>query len=183
MEQKSDKDLVKLSLSDKEAFLPLMRRYEERLFRYILRISSFSQEEAEDTLQEVFIAIYRNLYNFDERLSFSSWAYRIAHNKTISRYRFKKARPQTVNIENTDVNKLISHINLEEEVNNKILSKKVLSILNHLKTSHKEIIVLKYLEEKSYQEISDILKKPIGSVATNLKKAKESFKSNWLKNN
>lgn len=106
MEQKTDKELLRLSLSDKEAFLPLMRRYEKRLFRYILRISSFSREEAQDILQEVFIAIYRNLNNFDDKLSFSSWAYRIAHNKTISKYRYKKARPETVNIEKTDLSKV-----------------------------------------------------------------------------
>ncbi len=183
MEQKGDKELVKLSLEDKEAFLPLMRRYEERLFRYILRISSFSHEEAEDTLQDVFIAIYRNLNNFDNKLSFSSWAYRIAHNKTISKYRFQKARPETINLEKTDLSKLVSNIDIEKELDSKSIAKEVLETLNHLRASYKEIIILKYLEEKSYQEISDILKKPIGTVATNLKNAKESFKKSWLKNN
>ncbi len=183
MEHKSDKELIKLTLDDKEAFLPLMRRYEERLFRYILRISNFSHEEAEDILQDVFIAVYRNLNNYDEKLSFSSWAYRIAHNKTISKYRFKKARPETVNLEKTDLSKLFSNIDIEKEIDNKIITSKVLGTLKLLKESYKEIIILKYLEEKSYQEISDILKKPIGSVATNLKKAKECFKKHWLKNN
>ncbi len=183
MEQKTDKELVKLSLENKDAFLPLMRRYEERLFRYILRISNFSHEEAEDVLQEVFLAIYRNLYNFDEALSFSSWAYRIAHNKTISRYRFKKSRPQTVNIEKSDASKLADNIDLEEDFDKNSNKEKIITTLNQLKDSYKEILVLLYLEERSYQEISDILKKPIGSIATKLKKSKEEFKKHWIKNN
>ncbi len=183
MEQKTDKELVKLSLSNKDAFLPLMRRYEERLFRYILRISNFSHEEVEDILQEVFIAIYRNLYNFDQALSFSSWAYRIAHNKTISRYRFRKSRPQTVNIENSEAGKLADSIDLEEDFDKNNNKKEIVRVLNQLKNNYKEILVLMYLEEKSYQEISDILKKPIGSVATSLKKAREEFKKQWIKNN
>ncbi len=58
-----------------------------------------------------------------------------------------------------------------------------MSMGQNLANKYKEILVLMYLEEKSYQEISDILKKPIGSVATKLRKAKEEFKKQWIKNN
>ncbi len=181
MEEKNDLELVNLSLKDKEVFLFLMRRYEKRLFRYISRISGFSQEEIEDVLQEVFLAIYRNLNNFDPKLSFSSWAYRIAHNKTISRFRFNKARPQTVSLDKKELWQIADDIDLKKEVADNLLSEQVLKIINDLKNDQREALILRFLEEKSYQEISDILKKPIGSVATLINKGKSEFKIKWQK--
>jgi RNA polymerase sigma-70 factor, ECF subfamily len=183
MEKKSDLELIELSLIDKENFLFLMRRYEKRLFLYISRISNFNHEEIEDILQEVFLAIYRNLNNFDHKLSFSSWAYRIAHNKTISHFRFKKARPITVNLDKTELWRLASDIDLISDIDKNILGDKVLKIFKSLNKDQRDCLVLRFLEEKNYQEISDILKKPMGTVATLLKKSKESFKKEWQKNN
>ena len=68
---KSDKELVKLSLLDSDNFLFLMEKYKEPLKRYIWRISAVTKEEAEDILQEVFIKVYRNLYDYNGEFSFS----------------------------------------------------------------------------------------------------------------
>ena len=65
---KTDEEIVVLTLEDRNFFLCLIKRYEDKLLRYILRISNFSNEEAEDNLQEVFNEFKDNIYNYDFKL-------------------------------------------------------------------------------------------------------------------
>ena len=176
--KKTDEELVSLALADQDDFLYLMRRYEGRLLAYILRISSFSHDEAEDILQEVFIKIYENLNDFDTSLKFSSWAYRITHNQAISHYRRAKARPQSLPIDINDkiLANLSSDLDIEKKVEVDYLRKAIKNVLANLDIKYREVLVLKFLEERSYQEISDILKKPMGTIATLINRAKKEFR-------
>ncbi len=99
--QPTDEQLVEESLKDKNNFALLVERYERRLLRYIKRLTGYYNHHAEDIVQEVFIKIYKNLNNIDTSLSFSSWAYRIAHNESINHLRSKK-RKQTTALETND---------------------------------------------------------------------------------
>jgi RNA polymerase sigma-70 factor (ECF subfamily) len=176
--EKTDGELVGLALADQSYFLYLMRRYEAKLLAYIKRISNFSHDEAEDILQEVFIKIYENLNDFDKDLKFSSWAYRITHNEVISHYRKAKARPQNLpfNINDKVLANLSSDLDIKREIEAGYLRKAINKILANLDIKYREVLVLKFLEEKSYKEISDILKKPMGTVATLINRAKGEFK-------
>src|SRR3989339_1384271 len=98
LSQKTDEELVSLSLQNQDNYLFLIRRYQDKLLRYIQRISNVSLEDAEDILQEVFIKVYYKLNDFDPDLKFSSWIYRITHNQVISHYRKTQARPKTVEL-------------------------------------------------------------------------------------
>ncbi len=171
---KNDKELVKLSLQNSESFLYIVQRYEKPLMRYIKRITNLRLEDAEDLLQEIFIKIYINLNDFNPNLKFSSWIYRIAHNEVISNFRKLRIRPQKVDAEiNTEIlKKITSDLNLEKKLDQKILQTKIMYIINKLDIKYKEVIILKYLENKSYQEISDIIKKPKNSVGILIKRAK-----------
>ncbi len=174
---KTDAELVKLTLANQDNFLYLIKRYEAKLLAYIFRISNFSREEAEDVLQDVFIKVYENLNDFDTDLKFSSWIYRIARNQTISQYRRNKARPKTVSLETeNDVLKLAAKLDIEKEVDIKYLRTNIEGVLSQLDRRYREVLVLKFLEEKDYKEISDILEKPMGTVATLIRRAKEKFR-------
>jgi len=175
---KTDEELVALSLEDQGYFWCLIKRYEAKLMRYIIRISGVSKEEAEDILQEVFIKIYQNLNSFDSGLRFSSWVYRITHNQVISNYRKLQARPQNVNWELNEemLNNIASDLNIEREVNNQYLRENIKKVLNNLDKKYREILILRFFEEKTYEEISDILKKPMGTIATLINRAKKHFK-------
>jgi len=177
-QEKTDEKLVSLSLKNQDCFLYIMRRYEARLLRYIKRISNFSQDKSEDVLQDIFIKIYRNLNNFDQSLKFSSWIYRIAHNTVISEHRKEKSRPIYFSSEENDeiLNNLKSDLDITKELNLKYLKNNINKILDTLDEKYREVLILKYLEEKSYEEISDILKKPMGTVATLINRAKTQFK-------
>lgn len=177
-QNKTDNELVQLSLEQAGWYSCLMKRYEDKLGRYIYRISGGSKEDIEDLLQEIFLTVYRNLNDFDPKLKFSSWIYRIAHNRVISHHRRVKARAQTIDGEEGE--KLLQRIrdknDLIEIINDKITGEVFERLFQKIDTKYKEVLVLRYLEEKEYTEISDILKKPVGTVGTLLSRAKQQMK-------
>ncbi|MDI6687921.1 MAG: RNA polymerase sigma factor [Desulfobacterales bacterium] len=179
-ENMSDEQLVQLSLEDQDCFYYLMKRYDIKILRYIKRLTTISQEEAEDIIQEVFIKVYRNLNGFNRKLKFSSWIYRIAHNEIINQYRKTKLRLAMIPSNIEDQANLIDSINDTIEINgayeNLEKDERVRKALAELPDKYREILVLRYLEDKSYDEISDILRKPPGTVATQINRAKTSFK-------
>jgi RNA polymerase sigma-70 factor (ECF subfamily) len=179
----TDEQLVAYCHSDIDYFLCIYERYEPRLLRYIRRITHVSTEQAEDILQEAFIKIWQNLNGFDPKLKLSSWIYRIVHNETISHWRknrsFNKNRKvkleENVLHENPDDPSLFENLNEKE--------KRVYELLDQLPLPYKTILWLKFIEEMSYQEISDVLKIPEGTVATRINRAKKRFSQLTTDNN
>ena len=128
-------------------------------------------QDAQDIVQEVFINTYRNLNGFDTGLKFSSWLYRIAHNQAVSHVRRVVARP-TVILEDEKLEALASEINVESELHRKMDDALLREAVNRLDAKYREVIILRYFEEKNYDEISDILRKPSGSVSSLITRAK-----------
>ncbi len=176
-QQKTDEELVSLSLKNKDAFGYLVNRYQAKLGRYIRRISKFGEEETADVLQDVFIKAYLNLNDFDKRLKFSAWIYRITHNQVISQYRRLKVRPQAViAVDDESVaNKFTDGVDLERELDQKYSTATVRAALQKLPYKYQEILVLRFLEDKSYEEISAILRKPVNTVGTLINRAKKEL--------
>lgn len=177
-ENSKDEDLVLLALDNQNYFAEIIKRYQVRLFNYIIRISGLSAEDADDVLQDVFLKIYLNLNDFDRDQKFSSWAYAIAHNQVISQFRKRKARPEghAVNLEDNAAKNLMMDFDLFKDLDLRRAKELINQILEKLNPKYREILVLKFLTEQSYQEISDIIKKPLGTVASMMNKAKEEFR-------
>ncbi len=182
---KTDEELVILSLDNQYVFAYLINRYQKKIARYIKRISGLSDDDIEDILQDVFIKIYTNLNAFDPKLKFSSWIYRIAHNQVISNFRKVKSRPQTLifEVDSNFLENIASELNLEKEIDIKSNKKILIDIIDSLDFKYKEVIELKFLEEKDYNEISDILKKPMGTVASLINRAKKQIRVELEKKN
>lgn len=182
----SDEQIVELVLQNEDNFLYLMERYEKKLFWYTKKLSNIPNEDIEDIIQTVFIKVYRNLNSFDQSLKFSSWIYRIMHNEVISFYRKnKKIINSTVDfeIEETVLDNIIYDHDIEREIDQKKLQKNILQALAKLDFKYREVIILKYLEEKSYEEIADILKKPVNTIGTLINRAKKQLFKIIDKNN
>ena len=181
----SDEELVKKILKDQDNFLYLVDRYKGRLLSYIRRLTNVNNEDAEDTLQEVFIKVYLNLNDFNGDLKFSSWIYRITHNQVISNHRKLKSRPEgyAVNIEDQAARNLAAEIDIAAGADLSLLKNNIFKVLNNLDEKYREILILKFWEERNYQEISDIIKKPPGTVASTINKAKLEFKKELAKQN
>ncbi len=175
---KNDKELALLTADNQSYFLCIMKKYELPLSRYIRRISNFSAEEIEDILQEVFIKVYQNINDFDKSLKFSSWIYRITHNHVISKFRKYKSRPEGAILEITEeeLNNISSELDIGREIDAKINKEIISKILNDIDQKYREVLVLKFLEERDYKEISDIIKKPMGTVATLINRAKKKLR-------
>ena len=181
--EQSDEELVKKSLSDQKAFAILIDRYQNRLLHYIHKITSVSHEEAEDILQEAFIKAYYNLHGFDPDLSFSSWIYRIVRNQTISAYRKRSIRPQghSVTLDDDQIRYLASELDTASDVDIAYLRDTIGTVLDKLDVKYRDVLVLRYFEEKDYQEISAIIKKSTGTVSSLVSRAKKQFKKEAVK--
>lgn len=176
----TDEEIVALAITQKEFFGVLVERYEEKLTRYIRRLGVRSSEDIEDVLQEVFLKAYRYLNDFDTTLSFSSWIYRIAHNEAISFYRKLHVRPEGHLIDDGD--EALSLVDSGERSNEfefdiSLNSVEVKNALSKLEQKYRDVVVLRYFEHKEYEEISDILKIPTGSVGTLIHRAKKRMKT------
>ena len=180
-ENMSDEQLVQVSLENQDCFYYLMKRYEPKMLRYIKRLTNISQEESADILQEIFIKVYRNLNGFNQKLKFSSWIYRIAHNEIINQYHKRKSYSAMINlnIKDDDVNNMAELVcdtfDVQDDYISRENTEKVREALKELPDKYREILILRFLEDKSYDEISHILRKPAGTVATLINRAKSKF--------
>ncbi|MFA9262673.1 MAG: RNA polymerase sigma factor [Undibacterium sp.] len=169
-----DEALVLAARIDPEAFGKLMERYEAPLTRYLMRLTGWASEEVEDILQEAFIKAYRNLNDYDSSLKFSAWLYRITHNQAIDILRRHTASPVRFEWSLEDMARLIPAANdTQAELITQEHIGHIRRAIAALPERYREVLVLRFLEEKSYEEIVDILKMPKGSVATAVKRGKE----------
>jgi RNA polymerase sigma-70 factor (ECF subfamily) len=177
----SDELIVKAAQKNLENFGVLVERYEKKLKYYILRISNFSELEAEEILQDVFVKAWKNLNGFDDSLKFSSWIYRITHNETISAFRKNKSRGEENRsvLEPEHFENLPDQTNFIDVIDQQITTAQVQTILKTIPESYREVLVLRFIEDKSYEEMSDILMKPGGTIATLLSRAKDQFKQSY----
>lgn len=173
--QVTDEQIVREALHKKEAFAELVHRYQEKLGRYVRRLGVFRDEDVEDVLQNVFLKVYRNIQEFDQSLRFSSWIYRIAHNETMSFFRARQIRPEGYVIDESEekLEELQSGLNVEHDVDRRLNAERLRAALSKLDQKYRDILVLRYFEEREYAEISDILKLPVGTVATQINRAKK----------
>ncbi|MES2437016.1 MAG: RNA polymerase sigma factor [Patescibacteria group bacterium] len=160
---------------DKEKFGVLMQRYDKKLSRYGKKFLS-QQENIDDIVQDVFISTFQNINNFDPGLKFSSWIYRIAHNAFVNGLK----KHQRSFIPNFDFDTFLSHHVPEDETFNEteheMMKKMIDQGLDELSPKYKEVIILHYLEELSYKELSDILQIPTGTVGIRVKRGKEALR-------
>ena len=176
---KTDTELVALTLENGDNYYCLMHRYEEKLLRYIRHLADLPLPDCQDILQDSFVKAYLNLNDFDSGLKFSSWIYRIVHNQTVN-FLQKHHRRLSLNPskDNTDFFEWIaSDTNLEKEVIDSNFSQYIHTLLDKLDEKYKQVLVLKFIEGKDYQEISDILQKPIGTIGTLVNRAKKQFRT------
>lgn len=164
----SEEQIVKIVCNeDTGAFRELIHRYQQKLLRYANTIVN-DDAKAEDVVQNSFIKAYVNLKGFDTTKSFSSWIYRIVHNEAINCIAGQKPQISTDQI--IDVK---DDLDIEKDFEKKELLEQLQFCLDQLPLMYRNPLSLFYLEEKSYTEISDILRIPIGTIGTRINRAKK----------
>lgn len=171
-----DEQLVRhVREQNKEAYAEIISRYRDKLMRYAVYLTG-DDDKAADVVQETFIKAYTNLNGFDIKKKFSSWIYRIAHNEAMSVLR-KRYR----NIPIPEDADFDSGIDLENDLIKKELQTHTRHCLGQMPVLYREPLSLFFLEDKSYDEISDILRIPIGTVGTRINRAKVLMRKICLK--
>lgn len=174
---KNDEELAYLvQKGEKNVFGILIERYEVKIKRYARKFL-YSTEDIDDSVQETFLKVYENIQSFDTKRKFSTWLYRIAHNEFVNTLKKTKRYP----IFSFNFDTFLPHnISKENPANNfeKNLYTKDLveKYLDKIDRKYREPLILFYLEELDYKEISDVMKIPVSTVGIRIKRAKEKIK-------
>lgn len=171
----SDEEIVRLVVAgNHEQYREVVARFHAKLLRYAITLIG-NKDKAEDVVQETFIKAFVNLKSFDTTKKFSSWLYRIAHNEAVNNIR-KYRREVSLEENELVVNKIAGGQNVLKEA---IISESALATqecLLKLPIKYSEPLELFYFGEKSYEEISDILRLPVSTVGVRINRAKQMAK-------
>lgn len=168
---KTDEEIVEIVRNDnKELYAQIIERYQDKLLRYAEYLIG-DHDKASDAVQESFIKAYINLNGFDVKKKFSSWIYRIVHNEVINLIDKNK---RTVKLD-PDID-FDSGLNIEDAYIKEELVSHAHACLEEMNINFREPLSLYYIENKSYEEISDILRLPMGTVAVRINRAKVILK-------
>ncbi|WP_394236901.1 RNA polymerase sigma factor SigW [Niallia oryzisoli] len=166
---------------DQNAFGEIVEIYKDKVFQLSFRMLG-NRHEAEDIAQEAFIRAYVNIQSYNINLKFSTWLYRIATNLCIDRIRKKKPDyyldAEVAGTEGlTMYSQIPSQTRLpEDDVESLELQDTIQREISKLPEKYRTVIVLKYIDELSLNEISEILDMPLGTVKTRIHRGREALR-------
>lgn len=176
---KQDMNYVRQALSgDEKAYQKLVDKYNRAMYFHIVKLVR-NKEIIEDLVQEVFMKAFDNLSSYNHDYAFSTWLYRIATNHSIDYLRKKKLQTYSIDqpVDGKDGEMQIELPDQESQTDDYIIRKQRHNIIheaiNSLPEKYKQVIVMRHMEEKSYQEISDLLELPLGTIKAHLFRARE----------
>ena len=183
----TDRQLIRLaSEGNQQAFEELMRKYHSLIFNLIYRMVG-NREEAEDLVQETFVKAFRSLKSFNEEFAFSTWLYKIASNHTIDLLRKKRLQllslDEPVRTREGEMSREYpdENFNPERTLITSESTRIIFQAIEALPEQYRTIISLRHKEDKSYEEIGQILNIPIGTVKARLFRARELLRKELKK--
>ena len=174
----TDQEAVQRTLANPDEFTLLVEKYQIPLTRYIRRLGIGDDDVAKDVLQEAFIKAYSHLNDYDSSFAFGAWMYRITHNETMAHFRKQKSRPKIMNSE-VDLaifEHIADDIDPAKDADSRLDKETLAKALLTLKPVYRDVITLRFFEDKSYAEIADILEIPEGTVATYIARGKGALR-------
>jgi RNA polymerase sigma-70 factor, ECF subfamily len=183
----SDPFLARVTTSGSEAaYRELLSRYERPVFSLVFRMVR-DRETAEDLSQETFIKVLNNLDRYSPEFKFSSWLFKIANNLTIDHLR--RRRVDTISIEGapdavtaesakaTSIAVVSASESPLEELESRELGTAIERAIGKLRPEYRACIMLRHVEDKSYEEIAEIVKLPLGTVKTYIHRARHELRA------
>jgi RNA polymerase sigma-70 factor (ECF subfamily) len=175
----TDEQLIaKFQVGDLAAFDQIVERYQGQLINFVGRLLN-DRNAAEDIVQETFLRVYRNKHRYKEIARFSTWIYTIAGNLARTELRRRKIRnffsisqrgegEKDYEIPDTD-------IDVEKSVEGSLVKEMILREVMKLPVYFREVIILRDLQDLSYEEISQILKVPLGTVKSRVNRGRSQI--------
>src|SRR5678809_1739422 len=183
----SDPEVVQLARKGSEAaYRELLTRYERPVFSLIFRMVR-DREMAEDLAQETFVKGLNNIDRYSPDFKFSSWLFKIANNLTIDHLR--RRRVDTISIEGspdavtaesaraTSIAVVSQNESPLEELESRELGTAIARAIGKLRPEYRACIMLRHVEDKSYEEIAEIVKLPLGTVKTYIQRARHELRT------
>ncbi|MBK6398520.1 MAG: RNA polymerase sigma factor [Bacteroidota bacterium] len=183
-----DYKLVQMAVKgDQKAYAELMQRYKDSIYFMLLKMVN-NRDDADDLTIEAFGKAFKNLHQYTPDFAFSTWLFKIATNNCIDFIRRKRKFTFSIdkNMENDSGQEMQFEIKSpmldpEEKMIKKQKAILMRDVVEKLKPRYKRLVELRYFQERSYEEIADELKLPLGTVKAQLFRARE-FLYQILKN-
>lgn len=169
-------DLVRRARAgDGAAWEEIVSTFSRRIFNLAYRFTS-SVEAAEDLTQEVFIRIYKTLDQYDSKQgNLSNWLMRLARNLIIDDYRHRQRNPQDAYAEDVETHSFHLHAvgtSQQREIERRETAKQVQAGIDKLPSDLRTCVILRDIEEMSYQEIVEVLRIPEGTVKSRINRGR-----------
>ena len=181
-DEQDDAQLVQASQhGNQDAFALLVQRHQRRVFNMNFRLLH-DVEEASETTQEAFLAAWRGLPAFRGEAQFSSWLYRIAYNcclRVLEEHKREQTLQEAIQMEQTfsqRSNEQQAMENIEQQERQLLVREQ----LEHLPPKYRMVLILRHLQDRTYEEMADILTMPVGTIKTHLFRARNLLKKRLL---
>lgn len=177
--------LLRARDGDQEAFEHIVYTYERPIFSFIYRLIGGHRDDAAELTQEAFLKLYQSMGNYNPEKEFSAWLFTIARNTVYDRLRKKQRQKEYYDIDDPENPKDLpdnreSVRSMSRRVEEKLDIEEALS---HVKTNYREILLLYYWQEYTYEEIATILGIPVNTVKTHIRRAKLAVLKELVKEN
>lgn len=177
----SDEDLMELFQGDYEpAFNELVSRYQDRVHNFIYRYTH-NHQDCEDIVQETFLRVYRSRHSYERIARFSTWLYTIAINLAKSHYKKKKRMPKvSIHKDPSDPNDFEmvmpdKGLTPDDVLHEKLCMEEVEKALAEIPEDFREVVVLRDLQQLTYEEIADITDLPMGTVKSRINRGRSKL--------
>jgi RNA polymerase sigma factor (sigma-70 family) len=168
-----ESELIKAAqLGDRDALVALLREIETPVYRTAFYILG-NEQDALDAAQEALIRVYTKIHTYQEKALFKTWVQRIVTNICIDKFRNKK---DVVSIEEHEL-VLSAAYDVEQEVMVLDMAKDIREAISKLPDHHRTVVVLRYLQDFSYNEIAESLNLPLNTVKSYLFRARQQLQS------
>lgn len=170
----SDQDLIRMVLiGDSVAFERLFNRYKGFIYQLYMQRTSGNTDDTADLLQETFVKVYLNLHRYNPEFTFGQWISTIARNTFIDYIRKRRDDLSIDNICVESASITATSVTPEESIINSQQRAELNRILSMMNPRYRVLIELRFFKEYSYEEIAKELNLPLGTVKTQLHRARE----------
>ena len=172
----TDEELIKrFQDDDEQAYVELVNRYRDRLMNFVYRFVN-DYEQSEDIAQETLIKLYTHKHYYKNIAKFSTWIYTIAANLAKSELRKKKTRKVTnlsqMSTEEREYELPAVQPETDQSIESEFIQKRIQAAINTLPLHFKTVIILRDIQELSYDDISNIAEVPLGTVKSRINRAR-----------
>ena len=179
----TDEELIsRFQNGDERAYVELVNRYKDRLLNFVFQFLG-DIEQAEDVVQDTMLRLYEKKHYYKEIAKFSTWIYTIARNLANTELR-KKKRTKTTYLSQLSKERQFEIPAIQDDVDqslqNEFINDRIQSAISNLPEHFKVVIILRDIQELSYEDISNIVEVPLGTIKSRINRARIQLQAELL---